>query len=61
MKPEILAWLVKEDGIVLPPAVASQPVPRVIKQALVARVCGKCKKEIRGNVYFAHIRGCRAA
>jgi len=61
MKPEILEWLVKEYGINLPPAVVSQPVPRAIKQALVARVCGKCKKEIRGNVYFAHIKDCRAA
>jgi hypothetical protein len=61
MQPEILEWLVKEYGVVLAPEVASQPVPRAIKQALVARVCGKCKKEIRGNVYFAHIKDCRAA
>jgi hypothetical protein len=59
MKAPILEWLVKEYSMAIPDA-ASQPVSPFVKQALVARVCGKCKREIRGNTYFAHIRKCRS-
>lgn len=61
MNPQVLEWLVKDYEISIPGAAASQPVSRFVKQALVTRVCGKCKKEIRGNVYFAHIKDCRGA
>jgi len=59
MEPQILDWLVKDYGITIPNAHASQSVSSFEKQALVVRVCGKCGKEFRGNVYFAHIKQCK--
>jgi hypothetical protein len=58
MKSQILEWLVKEYGLTKSGA-ASKPVSPFVKQALVARVCRNCRREIRGNTYFAHIAKCR--
>lgn len=61
IEPRTLDWLVKEYGITVPPAGASPSVAPSEKQALTIRVCGKCRKQVRGNVYFAHIRRCKGA
>lgn len=61
MKPQMLEWLVKGYGFAIPQTDIRQPLSPSEKQALVARVCGKCRKEIRGNVYFAHIRACKGS
>lgn len=61
IEPKMLDWLANEYGITIPPAGASPSVAPSEKQALTVRVCGKCRKQVRGNVYFAHIRRCTGA
>jgi hypothetical protein len=61
IEPKTLDWLANEYGIKIPPAGASPSVAPSEKQALTVRVCGKCRKQVRGNVYFAHIRRCKGA
>ena len=59
IEPKTLDWLANEYGITIPPAGASPSVAPSEKQALTVRVCGKCRKQVRGNVYFSHIRRCK--
>jgi hypothetical protein len=59
MDPATAKWLVNEYGV---PGSASKDraVSRAQKHALTIRTC-KCGKKIAGNVYFKHVKSCRAA
>jgi hypothetical protein len=58
LDPKILDWL-RDFGMQVPISDVNPAVNAFEKQALVKRSCGKCRKEFRGNVYFAHIKGCK--
>jgi hypothetical protein len=58
LDPKILDWL-RDFGMQVPISDGNPTVTAFEKQALVKRACGKCGKEFRGNVYFAHIKGCK--
>ena len=56
--PAIAKWLIQEYGVPAPSA--DRVVARAQKHALVIRTC-KCGRKIAGNVYFKHIKTCKAA
>jgi hypothetical protein len=56
--PAIAKWLIQEYGV--PAATVDRAVARAQKHALVIRSC-KCGRRIAGNVYFKHIKTCKAA
>jgi len=52
-------WLIKEYGVPSPSA-DGRNVGRALKHALVVRTC-KCGRKIAGNVYFKHVKTCKAS
>ena len=57
MDPATRRWLMDEYGI--SEAADGKLVPRAQKHALIVREC-RCGRKIAGNVYFRHLRHCRA-
>ena len=55
--PSTRRWLLSEYGV--PDTAGEKILPRAQKHALVIRAC-KCGRRIAGNVYFRHVRHCRA-
>ncbi|HXW90747.1 MAG TPA: hypothetical protein VEK33_09390 [Terriglobales bacterium] len=60
LDPKVVHWL-KDYGIAIPHLAASSSVPGSEKHALVARLCKKCQRTIRGNAYFIHSKRCKGA
>lgn len=56
--PATVRWLIEEYGV---PARTSgvSAVPRAQKHALTVRTC-RCGRKIAGNVYFKHVKCCKA-
>lgn len=60
LDPKVLHWL-KDYGITIPHLATSSPVSGSEKHALVARMCKRCHRSIRGNAYFIHSKQCNGA
>lgn len=57
--PAVRKWLVQEYGLTSSPSNGCS-VTRPQKHALILRTC-RCGRTIAGNVYFRHLKSCKAA
>jgi hypothetical protein len=55
---EVRHWLADGYRLDLPTEKDARSVPPCEKHALVARECPKCRRHIRGNVFFRHVKNC---
>ena len=58
---DIRDWLADGYTLRLPADGGAGSVPPSAKHALVTRQCHKCKRRIRGNVFFKHVKNCKGA
>jgi len=58
MHPRMKKWLIDEYGLEVKPDLGSNLVLAARKHALKERLCPKCGRAIRGNVYFVHLSAC---
>lgn len=56
---EVWAWLVQGYSLRLPSQSNSAQIPGSEKHALITRRCPGCKRPIRGNVFFRHVKNCK--
>jgi hypothetical protein len=56
---EVWNWLVQGYSLRVPSQSNSEPIPGNQKHALITRRCPECKRPIRGNVFFRHVRNCK--
>lgn len=58
---DIRDWLADGYTLRLPADGNASSLPSSAKHALVTRQCHKCKRGIRGNVFFKHVKSCKGA
>jgi len=55
---EVRDWLVDGYSLAISDETVSPPVPGNQKHALVTRRCPGCRRAMRGNIFFRHIKTC---
>src|ERR1700746_2888769 len=56
---EVRDWLVDGYSLAISDETVSPPVPGNQKHALVTRRCPGCRRAMRGNIFFRHLKTCR--
>jgi hypothetical protein len=56
---EIRDWLADGYTLGLPTDQDAGSVPSSERHALVTRQCAKCHRQMRGNVFFKHVKNCK--
>ena len=59
LNPGVRDWLVEEYGLRLSSGRDNVSVPVNEKHALVTRQCPKCRRPMRGNIFFRHLKNCK--
>jgi hypothetical protein len=58
---EVRDWLVEGYSLPVSAETVERPVAGNQKHALVVRRCPECRRPMRGNIFFRHIRNCKAS
>jgi len=58
---ELRDWLADGYTLCLPAEKDAGSVPPSERHALVTRLCPKCQRRMRGNVFFRHVKNCKGA
>lgn len=56
---EVLDWLAEGYALRMPGEKSLTSVPPTEKHALVTRRCPTCRRKMRGNIFFRHIKNCK--